>query len=104
MTQGQHWAMFSFAGRCSVVARAGSTAFEETEMGVHPDNVCSLVPILRHYLGWGWGGSSQGEPAALDSGRSSASLMDSARGHSLSEKQQMFLFSKTHIDFPPFMI
>lgn len=33
MTQGQRWAMISFAGRCSVAARAGSTAFEETEMG-----------------------------------------------------------------------
>lgn len=33
MTQGQRWAMTSFAGRCSVPARGGSTAFEETEMG-----------------------------------------------------------------------
>lgn len=108
MTQGQHWAMTSFAGRCSVAARGGSTAFEETEMGrnggVHPDNVWSLVPIQRHCLGWGGGGSSQGEPAPLDSGRSPASWMDSAKGRSLSENQQIIFFSKTYIDFLPFMI
>lgn len=33
MTQGQYWAMTSFAGRCSVAARGGSNPFEEKEMG-----------------------------------------------------------------------